>query len=155
MRQVLFSKELCYAWLMEQDFSKRFAIVVRSDLEPWQIMNTLAHIATKLGRGVEYLETGEKFITKDGFSIPRNSQYPIIVLRTKTSEEIRTLLHAIQETQLPYLAFIREMIDYTDDGELQSALNEKTASEAEYFGVGVFGDNETVKTLTKKFSLWK
>lgn len=140
---------------MEQDFSRRFAIVVRSDLEPWQIMNTVSHIAAKLGREVEHFETGSTFNTKDGFSFPRNTQYPIMVFRAKSSEGLSTLLQKVKEAQFPHLAFIREMIDYTDDAELQQALDGKTEAELDYLGVGVFGDSETLKTFTKKFSLWK
>lgn len=140
---------------MEQDFSKRFAIIVRQDIEPWQVMNTVSHIAAKLGRVIEHFDTDESFITKDGVSIPRNSQYPIIVFRAKHSNEIRLLLQEVRSSQLPYLAFIHEMVDFTDDAELQKALDAKTESELEYLGIGMFGDNEVLKKLTKKFSLWK
>ena len=47
------------------------------------------------------------------------------------------------------------MIDFTSDSELQKALGEKNEAEVEYLGVGMFGDNEALKQLTKKFSLWK
>ena len=125
---------------MGQDFSKRFAIVVRHDLEPWQITNTIAHIAAKLGRTVEQFD---------------NSQYPIIVRRATSSEELRLLLSGIQAAQLPHLAFVREMLDLSDDAELQMALSKKAESEVEYLGIGMFGENQQVKQLTKEFGLWK
>ena len=37
----------------------------------------------------------------------------------------------------------------------QKILNAKTETELDYLGVGTFGDNEVLKQLTKKFSLWK
>jgi len=138
-----------------QDFSKRFAIVVRHDLEPWQMTNVIAHIAAKLGRTVEQFDTGDFFTTKDGASIPRNSQYPIIVLRATSSDELRPLLVNVQAAQLPYLAFVREMLDLSDDAELQMALSKKAESEVEYLGIGMFGENSQVKQLTKGFDLWK
>jgi hypothetical protein len=140
---------------MTQDFSRRFSIIVRSDLEPWQIMNTVSHIAAKLGRAAQEFETGPAFIAKDGFTIPRNSQYPIIVFAAKGSDAIRSLVKETQELSLPHLVFIREMIDFTDDEELQAALAVKNESDIEYLGIGVFGENEILKRLTKKFSLWK
>jgi len=140
---------------MNQDFSKRFAIVVRHDLEPWQITNVIAHIAAKLGRAVEQFDTGDFFTTKDGVSIPRNSQYPIIVLRAESSDELRPLLADVRAAQLPYLAFVREMLDLSDDAELETALSKKLESEVEYLGIGMFGENQEVKELTKGFSLWK
>ena len=140
---------------MQQDFSKRFVIVARNDVEPWQAVNTITHIAAKLGREVEQFDTGDSFTTKDGFSIPRNSQYPIIVLAANASEDLRSLLVEVRSAQLPYLAFIREMIDFTDDEKLQEAVAQKDESELEYLGVGMFGNNEELKKLTKKFKLWK
>ena len=140
---------------MGQDFSKRFAIVVRHDLEPWQITNTIAHIAAKLGRDVQQFDSGDSFMTKDNVSIPRNSQYPIIVLRAGSSEKLRPLLSGIQAAQLPHLAFVREMLDFSDDAELQMALSKKSESEVEYLGIGMFGENQQVKQLTKEFGLWK
>jgi len=140
---------------MNQDFSKRFAIVVRHDLEPWQITNAIAHIAAKLGRMAEQFDTGDSFTTKDGLSIPRNSQYPIIVLRAENSGELQLLLAAVQIAKLPHLAFVREMLDLSDDAELEMALSKKTATEVEYLGIGMFGENQQVKQLTKSFGLWK
>ena len=65
------------------------------------------------------------------------------------------MLEELRVLDIPYLAFIREMIDFTDDAELQKSLDHKSETELEYLGVGVFGDNEILKKLTKKFSLWK
>ena len=57
--------------------------------------------------------------------------------------------------QVNLLLDLREMIDFTDDNELQKALSKKAEAEIEYLGVGAFGENETLKQLTKNFSLWK
>lgn len=140
---------------MDQDFSKRFAIVVRHDLEPWQVTNTIAHIAAKLGRGIEPFDTGDVFTTKDGVSMPRNSQYPVIVLRAGSSDELRPMLTAVRAARLPYLAFVRQMLDLSDDAKLQKALGAKNESEVEYLGIGTFGENQQVKQITGGFGLWK
>lgn len=47
------------------------------------------------------------------------------------------------------------MIDHTDDSDLQRELNKKSDMEVELLGVGVFGSNEEVSALTKKFGLWE
>ncbi len=140
---------------MAQDFSQRISIVVRKDLEPWQITNTVAHIAGRLGYDIKEYLTGDLFMTKDGVVLPRNSQYPIIVFQTQGVDQLRAFLTGVRAAGLPHLAYVREMIDFTDDSELQAALSVKTEAEVEYLGVGIFGPNETVKKLTKGFSLWK
>lgn len=63
---------------MLQDFENRIVLVVRNDLEGWQIANTIAHMSAYLGNRLK-----------------------------------------------------------------------------DRFGIGVFGPNETVNTLTKKFGLWE
>jgi len=45
------------------------------------------------------------------------------------------------------------MIDHTDDADLQNALSTKFDADVELLGIGVFGPNEVVSTLTKKFGL--
>lgn len=142
---------------MTQDFSRRLAIVVRRDegIEPWQITNTIAHIAGRLGHDINEYTTGENFVSKDKVLIPRNSQYPIIVFQTDSIERLRGFLAEVRATGFPYIGYVREMIDFEDDAELQAALDKKNDAEIEYLGVGVFGDNEVLKKLTKKFSLWK
>ena len=47
------------------------------------------------------------------------------------------------------------MIDTTVDQEIIDGLKNKTEAQTELLGIGIFGENEAVKTLTKKFSLWK
>jgi len=47
------------------------------------------------------------------------------------------------------------MLDLSDDAELQMALSKKAESEVEYLGIGMFGENQQVKQLTKEFGLWK
>ncbi len=140
---------------MTQDFSRRLAIVVRRDIESWQTTNTIAHIAGRLGHDIKQYVTGETFTTKDGVLIPRNSQYPIIVFQAEGFEKLRSFLAEVRAANLSHLAYVREMIDFTDDNELQAALLQKNDAEIEYLGVGVFGDNDALKKLTKKFSLWK
>lgn len=139
-----------------QDFQNRIIVVVRKDIESWQIANTIAHISAYIGNQLkESFGTGEYFITRDNVQFPRNSQYPIIIKSANTSEELKDLLREIRTHNLVNLGFIREMIDHTDDTELQLALAAKIEDAVELLGVGVFGSNEELKTLTKKFQLWK
>ncbi len=140
---------------MTQDFSRRFAIVVNKDLESWQVLNTVSHIAAYLGNKLHVpFDTGTCFTTKDGKDHPRNSQYPIVTFSAKASE-LKEFMETVRASGLPYLGFFREMIETTDDGEIEKIFSEKMDDDVEYYGIGVFGENEIVKPLVKKFSLWK
>lgn len=138
-----------------QDFTRRMAIVVRKDIEGWQATNAIAHIAAYLGNKMhEPFDTGEFFETQDGARHPRNSQYPIVVLAAE-AKDMPGFAAEVRQSGLPYLGFIREMIETTDDAEIVGILKGKTDADMEYLGIGVFGPNDAVKPLTKKFSLWK
>jgi hypothetical protein len=138
-----------------QDFSKRMAIVVRGDLPGWQAANTIAHIAAYLGNKMrEPFDTGESFLTQDGIAYPRNAQYPIIVLKAE-ERDLPFFVQEVRASGLLYLGFIREMIETTDDAEIEVMLKNKNDAAMEYLGVGLFGPNDVLKAITKKFSLWK
>jgi len=141
---------------MEQDFNRRMVTVARKDIEPWQIMNTVAHCAAHLGNKLkDGFDSGEHFFTKDKVPHPRNSQYPIIVLSAKSAQELADLLAQIRKENAMHIAFMRENIDFEDDVELNASLGNKEAKDVEYLGIGIFGENALLKTLTKKFALWK
>jgi hypothetical protein len=139
-----------------QDFSKRMVIIVRNDIEPWQITNTISHCAAYLGnKMIDSFDTGMYFESKDTVLLPRNSQYPIITKITHTSKELFDILETVRNTELLHIAFIKDMIDHSDDEVLQKEIALKNANELEYLGIGLFGNNDKINTLTKKFSLYK
>lgn len=138
-----------------QDFSKKMAIVVDKNLQSWQVLNCVAHIVAYLGNKMkDKFDTGDYFETKDGKLHPRNSQYPIIVFSADDSQ-LKNLMNDIRQSGFLYIGFIKEMIEINDDEEIVKILSGRKDSEVEYLGIGVFGHNEPVKTLTKKFSLWR
>ncbi len=139
----------------KQDFGQKAAIVVNKELEQWQVLNTVAHIAAYIGRKLEdNFGTGENFVTQDNINHPRNSQYAIIVLRAKLGQ-LPNFMAKARSSGLLYHGFIREMIETTDDEEIVKILAHKKDSEVEYLGVGIFGPKEEVDALTKNYQLWK
>jgi lysyl-tRNA synthetase class 2 len=142
--------------LKTQDFSKKIVIVVNKDLEKWQIMNSVGHISAYLGNKLrENFGTGDNFVTKDSLNHPRNSQYPIIVLGANSNEQLHNLMTKIREAGLEYHGFIKEMIETSDDSKITEILSNKDDKDIEYLGIGMFGSNEKIDALTKKFSLLK
>lgn len=142
--------------MTEQDFSSRLVIVVRKDLEGWQVANTIAHISSYVGNKLkDSFGTGESFAFSDGIEIPRNSQYPMIIKAAESAEQVKEIFDLAREKGLLCIGFIREMIDSTSDEEIENILKSKTYNDVELLGFGVFGENEQIKSLTKKFSLWK
>lgn len=141
--------------MIDQDFTKKMTVVLDKTLESWKLLNTVGHIAAFLGNKMDgKFDTGESFETKDGVSYPRNSQYPLIAL-SATQEELKDLMARVRESGMLYVAYIPEMVEYTDDERLIEKVSQKTDAEIELLGIGVFGDNDQVKNLTKDFKLWR
>ena len=141
--------------MIDQDFTKKMTVVLDSRLESWKLLNTVGHIVAFLGNKMDTkFATGDLFETKDGISYPRNSQYPLIAL-SATQQQLRDLMKKIRETSLLFVAYIPEMIEYTDDKRLMAKVSQKTDDEIEYLGIGLFGDNDKLKELTKEYKLWK
>ena len=141
---------------MRQDFTKRVIIVVRRDLEGWQSHNAVAHISAFIGNRLwNSFGTGDNFTTKDKAEYPRNSQYPIIVKRANSSEQLKNLLEKARHERVMHHAFIREMLTFTDDEALQGEVSTKHDHELELLAIGVFGENDTVSSMTKKYGLWE
>lgn len=140
---------------MKQDFNHRISIVINRELPSWQVLNTVAHISAYFGNqlGVEF-DTGENFTSRDGVLFPRNSQYAIIALAAN-SDQIPAFAETVRSAQgVKSMFFIREMVETTSDEEIAEMLSQKNGNEIELLGVGIFGDNQIVKELTKAFKLW-
>ena len=139
-----------------QDFSKRIVSVVRKDLEPWRVANAVAHMQAIIGSKVpnHILTSGSSFSGTDGISIPRNSQYPIIIMRAD-EKELHKLYENVKKQGLVHHVFIKEMQDTSNDEEIVEILKSKPMAETEFYGVSFFAENNQVDILTKGLQLWK
>lgn len=140
---------------MAQDFSKKMTIVIREDVESWQLTNTVGHIAAFLGNKMtEQFDTGTYFVSKDGLTFPRNSQYAIIVLKA-TREQLENLACELRKLKLIWIVYVQDMIDMIDDEKLAKAFSGKPSDQMDILGIGMFGLKEELKTLTHALQLWK
>jgi hypothetical protein len=138
-----------------QDFSKKIVIVIDKTLEQWQVLNVVAHISAYIGHKLgDNFGTGDFFETKDALKHPRNSQYPIILLRAKPAQ-LPNLMAKVRDSGLLYHGFIKEMIETSDDKEIVDTLSNKDDAEIEYLGIGIFGEIDKVNVLTKNYQTWR
>jgi hypothetical protein len=140
---------------MPQDFSRKMTIVVRDGVASWQLANTIGHIAAYLGNKMpEPFDTGEYFVSKDGFNFPRNSQFPVVVLRAD-EQQLKNLAQSLQNSNFPWIVYVKEMIEMIDDKELEKAFNVKVFQEMDILGIGIFGLKDELKLFTGEFKLYK
>jgi hypothetical protein len=141
--------------MKKQDFSQKLVIIADKNLEGWQVLNTVAHVSAYIGHKLgDGLLTDDNFVTKEGKNHPRNSQFAIITLKAKPSQLVN-LMEQVRASGLLYHGFIREMIETTDDKQIEKILSMKTDQEVEYLGIGIFGSKDKVDALTKKFQVWR
>lgn len=136
-----------------QDKTKKMVIVLNKQIEGWMVTNTVGHISAYLGRNIDNFASRDQFELNDDTNIAANSQYPIITLSAKAGQMI-TFLNKVRESDLVHLAYTQDMIDFNDDSELEEALAGQSSADLNIAGIGVFGDNDLIDSLTKKYSLW-
>jgi len=142
--------------LKEQDKSKKFVLVIDKLLNGWQLLNTVSHLSAYLGNKVEgNIESTTSFTTTDDIDIPADSQYPIIAKSAKQSQLFGLLDKIRTEDSLKYIVFTKDMITLNDDVELAKTIAGQSLEELSILGIGVFGKNEDIDKVTKKYSLWK
>lgn len=139
----------------DQDFEKKFVVILNKKMNSWQLTNTVGHITAYLGHKMNApFDTGQYFETKDGKLYPRNSQFPIVSLSAK-DKQLRNIMDKLRDSDLLYIAYLPEMITFADDQKLAAAIKNKTDEEVEYCGIGVFGPKAQVDELVKGLELWK
>ena len=140
---------------MAQDFSRKITICVRRDIPEWQILNAVAHIAAYFGNLIkDDFGTDEHFVTQDDFKMPRNSQYAIVVLEAQKDDLVK-LIATAKNKNVEWMGFTQSMIDYLDDNELQKDFSETHSDNVDYLGIGLFGDKDELRDMTKHLKLWK
>lgn len=139
-----------------QDFSSRIVAVVNKDLEPWQVVNAVAHMEAIVGNELskDTLVSGDYFVSSDQIAIPRNSQYPIIIMRAD-EKELHKLYEKVRAGGLTHHVFIKDMQETTNDEAIVKVLAERSMADMTVYGVSFFAPHELADTLTKGLQLWK
>jgi lysyl-tRNA synthetase class 2 len=139
-----------------QDFSKRIVTIVDKDLEAWRVTNAVAHMNAIIGNELpkEQLVSGDYFLSKDGVPLPRNPQYPIIIMRAD-EKTLHMLYKKVKSHNLTHHVFIKEMQDTTNDQEIIAALNSQPLDDIQFYGVSFIAPNGIADELTKGLQLWK
>lgn len=119
-------------------------------------MNALGHMAAGLAGGFSDRESlcFLQYKDRDGGVHPNISHFPFIVLKADNSNQIRRARQEALARNIPFTDFTHTMIVGTSRGQLD-ATAEKPDEELEYFGICFFGNTETLRDITKRFSLFK
>lgn len=141
---------------MPDETKYRFVAVLNKKGELGRLMNALGHMTAGLAGGhpdssrFSFLQ----YQDADGTIHPNISHFPFIVLKADNSNQIRTLRNELIMQNLPFSDFTTTMTIGTSQ-EQQDATKSATEAELEYLGVCTFAETETLRTLTKRFQLFR
>ena len=122
-------------------------------MEPWQEMNTVAHLNAAFGARVGKTElfSQDVITSKDGKQIKLNIKTAIVLAVAQSSAEIFDIANAAKKEGMEVEYFTREMIQTTNDKKIAEITATKNADEVEYLGVLVYGPKTKVYGLTERF----
>jgi len=137
--------------------TKRFVVVVNGKEEsPARLMNAIGHTMAGLAGDIAKNEDLCFVDYKDaeGNIHPSISHYPVIVLKAKNSNKIKTIREQAIEKNLAFTDFTDTMTIGKTQEQLDATQNQ-SGENLNYLGLCLFGDRDTLAELTGKLSLYK
>lgn len=138
--------------------SKRFIAILNKKIETGRAMNALGHMTAGLAGGAYAGKSEEmcflQYKDQNGGTHSNISHFPFIVLKADNSNKIRTARNECITRGIPFSDFTSTMTLGTSE-EQQNATTKTPEAELEYYGIVMFGDTNTLKEFTGKFSLYQ
>ncbi len=141
--------------MLPDEKSQRFVAILNKKIETGKLMNALGHMTAGLaggfGKGQEmhFLE----YKDKDGGVHPYISHFPFIVLKAENSNQIRKIRNEALSRNVMFTDFTSTMTVGTSAEQRERTKNTPEL-ELEYYGICLFGQTDTLKEFTGKFSLF-
>ncbi len=127
-----------------------------SQMEKWQEMNALSHLAAEMaGKVKSDLFYQDKIETKDNVKLNLNMQHPILIKESNSNLELLDFVTMCKDNNVEAYIFTREMLETNNDKKIITLTKSKNFTDIELLGVSVFGDKEKILELTKVFGLYK
>lgn len=140
--------------VLPDENNKRFIAILSKKMELGRSLNVLGHLSVGLS---SQLEDGESqyvdYEDMDGNLHPGLSHYPFIVLKADNSNKLRKVREEAISRNIKFTDFTSSMIEGGSVAQ-QQRTKETREADLEYLGVCVFGDTDTLREFTKKFSLY-
>lgn len=142
---------------MYADNQFKFIAVINPKIEMPKIMNALGHITAGLVAKYQKFEDMQflKYEFEADSTTPSLlSLYPFIILTAKNNNQLKTLHQVANEAGIIHNVFADSMLGASALEQMQNTKTAKT-NDLTYFGVILFGSDEKLTPLTRKFSLFK
>jgi hypothetical protein len=135
--------------------SKRFIAVLNKKIEVGKLMNALGHMTAGLVGGTSNIQDMcfLPYEDKNGGKHPNISHFPFIILKGDNSNQIRTVRNEAIARNIQFTDFTSTMTIGTSEEQVNNTKNTEEMN-LEYYGICLFGETETLRQFTKKFSLF-
>lgn len=135
--------------------SHKIVAIISDNLESWQAMNVLGHMAISLGANKDEMLMGrDVLLDKDGVIHKGIARFGFIIKKGTAQQIADTIAKARNTANMIVVDFPREMLDTRHDDELAKALAAKHNADLEYLGAVLYGATSEVDGLTKGFKLF-
>ena len=135
--------------------SRKIVALIADDLESWQGMNVLGHMAVALGANKDPELMGREVLTdQSGVQHMGIARFGFIIKKGSAQNIAQTIRTARENESLTVIDFPREMLDTRHDDALAESIESKPETDFEYLGDLLYGPTVAVDQLTQDFPLW-
>ncbi len=135
--------------------AKKIVLVLNAKLETGVALNVAGHLSVALGYHATDHMGRDCLIDASGERHLGISKYPIIITKVKGGK-LKTSMHKAKlQKDLLVVDYPSTMYETGHDDELAEALSKQDADELEYYGYIMYGNVESIDSISGKFSLWK
>jgi hypothetical protein len=141
---------------MYADNDLKFTAILNSKIPIPQLMNALGHMTSGLtSRTTDPSQMNflEYQFNSDRLTPATISLYPFIVLKSKNSNQLKTLHESVTDIGILHNVFTDSMLGASAIEQIENTKNTKP-EDLIYFGIVLFGDSQKLAKLTHKFSLF-
>jgi hypothetical protein len=132
-------------------YDTKIAIVVRSDLAPWQKLNVTAFLAGGLAGERPHI-IGEPYVDASQRQYNPLIREPIFVFQADLHELTRTLERAMRRGCRPAI-YTEELFATTNDADNRAAVSAVTTEELNLVGLGLHEERKATDKIVKGLTL--
>ncbi|WP_405016741.1 DUF2000 domain-containing protein [Kitasatospora sp. NBC_00070] len=128
-------------------FDTKIAVLLRTDLEPWQRLNVTAFLVSGLGAAAPEL-IGEPYADADGVGYLPMFRQPVLVF--EGSKELLTAAHGrALSREVPAAVFTSDLFGTGNDRDNRAAVRAVGTHQLDLVGLAVHGPRNAVDKILK------
>lgn len=138
---------------MYTDNTKKLAVVLNRRHPTGLLLNAHGHLVLGLAADLGAAKTDLlDYVNEEASLSARISRFPVIVLAAKNSNQIRSTYAEAVGRDIAVNVFVTAMLAESATAQLARTA-ETSPEDLDYVGLAMFGDDEELRPLTKRFSL--